>query len=225
MGTNSSKDLSKVNFHTKISSQDHRLLKLLALKYRCNIQNIVEQAIQLLRVKESLRDESITILKNEIDLYQLQHMMLQDFHMVAVGRTTFSSLIDSIPTNPIKNNNASELIEWFHNDTPLDQLSLSQILQAIKKLWISGNYFTQIDIQPIIDFPQAYKIVFSHDFDKVYGKYWTEYFKYFFSHDPLNFEIQDIAIHHQRFRMEIYEMSPRLKLPSNHKPKETPGKW
>ena len=218
--------IEKVDIHTKIWPRDQRLLKQLALKYG-NIQKVVEEAIQLLRIKESMRDEEIKkeIKINKIDLYPLSHLMLQERRMVAVGRTTFSSFIESIPTRPIEDNNASELIEWFYNDRPLDQLSLFEILQAIRSLWISGNYFIQIDIQSLPDYPQAYKIIFSHDFDKVYGQYWTKYFKYFLSHEPLNFEIQDIAIHHERFRMEIYESSPRNKPQSNFKPKSNPEGW
>jgi hypothetical protein len=175
-----------------------------------------------------MRDEDIRkeIQKDQIDFYPLSHLMLQDLRMVAVGRTTFSSFIESIPTRPIKDNNALELIEWFYNDKkPLEQLSLFEILQAIRSLWISGNYFTKVDIQSLTDYPKAYKIIFSHDFDKVYGKYWTQYFKYFLTHDPLNFKLQDIAIHHERFRMEIYESSPRPNPQSNFQPKSKPEGW
>ena len=226
MGTDSSKDTPKIDFHTKIWPRDHRLVKELALKYG-NIQNVIEEAIQLLRIRESLRDPKIMkkIKKNKIDLYPLSHLMLQDRRMVAVGRTTFSSFIESIPDSPIKDNNASELIEWFYDNKSLDHLSLLEILQAIRSLWISGNYFKQIDIQPLNDYPHAYKIIFSHDFDKNYGIYWTQYFQYFLTHDPLNFKIENIAIHHERFRMEIYESSPRIKPQSTITPKITPEGW
>jgi len=201
------KESKKIDFHSKIWPQDHQLLKKMSLKYG-NIQNVIEEAIHLLRVKESLFDEEImeNIAKHEIDLYPLSHLMLQDFRMVSVGRRTFLSLIKDKPSTPIKENNALELIEWFYNDAlPLQNLTLYQILVAIRNLWMSGNYFTKINIQSIFDehysessepIPiqnqNSFKIVFYHDCDdSTYGDYWTRYFTHFLSQSPLDFEVSD----------------------------------
>lgn len=209
----------KIDFHTKIWPRDHRLLKKLSLKYG-NIQNVIEEAIQLLKVKESLFDKDImeNITKHEIDLYPLSHLMLQDFRMVSVGRRTFLSLIQNLPDTPIQENNALELIEWFYNDTiPLNELSLHQILVAIRNLWISGNYFTKINIQSIegvtktnssesipIQDQSTFKIVFYHDCDdQTYGDYWTKYFTHFLTQQPLDFNVSKHAIRPQSFYFVI----------------------
>ncbi|MHA1745030.1 MAG: hypothetical protein ACTSWW_03455 [Promethearchaeota archaeon] len=232
MGTDPSKiddNSKKDSFHTKIWPRDHRLLKQLALKYGINIQNVVEQAIQLLRVKESLGNENISVSKSKIDLYQMQHLMLQDFHMVAVGRRTFSSLIQNLPETPIKKNNAMELVEWFHDEKKkLNELTLIEILQAIRSLWIAANYFTKIDIlSKDTEDTSAYKMIFSHGSEspEIYGKYWLRYFKHFLTQDPLDFEIKDVKIRPQSFYLEIHEISPRIKPQSNIKPKIIPEGW
>ncbi|TFH29865.1 MAG: hypothetical protein E4G98_03115 [Promethearchaeota archaeon] len=207
------KQSQKIDFHTKIWPQDHQLLKKLSLKYG-NIQNVIEEAIHLLKVRESLLDEEImqTIIKHEIDLYPLSHLMLQDFRMVSVGRRTFLSLIQNLPETPIQENNALELIEWFYNDViPIKNLTLYQVLAAIRNLWISGNYFTKINIQSTeedvnssetidIQHHHSFKIVFYHDFnDQTYGEYWTKYFTYFLSEQPLNYHVSQIVIRPQSF--------------------------
>ncbi|MHA1584503.1 MAG: hypothetical protein ACTSWL_04555 [Promethearchaeota archaeon] len=196
----------KIDFHTKIYKDDYRMIKTLALKYG-NIQKVIEKALKLVRSKEAITSANISdkIRKDKMDNYLLASIMHQEFQMVYVGRRTFLSYIKKIPQTPIEENNALELIEWFYNDEkPISELSLEEILIAIRNLWIAGNYFKNISIKPLNT--DGFKIVFYHDFnDTTYGNYWIRYFKYIFTHDPLKFKIEQVKIRPQSFYFDIYE--------------------
>lgn len=170
----------KKHLHTTVSEDIFNSIDDLVDVYGSK-QRVIEDAIRHLLVKHHLMEN---IKKRSLDEYQIWHLMRDDFLMMSVGRRTFLSYISEIPQEPIQSNNAIELIEWYYDNTSIDELNLFQILNGIKKLWIAGNYFRKVEIYPIpknIEPLKAkeYKMIFSHDIDdKSYGAYWSQYFKF-----------------------------------------------
>lgn len=193
----------KRHLHTTISPEVYETIEQLAHDYGTK-QNVIESAITLLQVRHHMVDQ---LNKQELDPYQLWHLMKSDFNMMAVARRTFLSYIKQIPEEPIQNNNALELIEWYYDNTPIKDLNLYQILEGIRNLWIAGNYFRKIDIQIMEgkDKLQAttFKMIFSHDFDaEQYGKYWAQYFKYVLELPSVGSKVE-YSTRNQSFYMEI----------------------
>lgn len=197
--------IEKVHIHTTVSKKTHKLLKKLALSHG-TISNVIEEAVDLIKIRDHLLDD---IKKSDLDEYKLWHLMRSDFRMVAVGRTTFMSFIDKIPTEPQKNNNCIELIEWFHNNRTISTLTLYEILIAIKSIWIAGNYFEKIQInqqdesEEILKYGKKFEIAFSHNYNQIkYGKYWSQYFKTVLEKEPINC-VCEIQIRNEVFYMKI----------------------
>ena len=124
-----------------------------------------EEALDLLKVREHLLDDTK---KQELDEYKLWHLMKYDFNMCAIGRTTFLSFIDKIPTEPQENNNCIDLVEWYYDNQPITKLRLYEILKAIKAIWIAGNYFWKIQIKNLDEnekdplFAKKFELSFFH---------------------------------------------------------------
>lgn len=197
------KSNSKKHIHTTISATTFDMIEKLTEQYGSK-QSVIEEAIKHLQVKNH-RLENIR--KKDLDAYQIWHLMRDDFNMMAVGRRTFLSYIAEIPEEPIRNNNAVEIIEWYHNNINIQQINLFQILEAIKYLWEAGNYFRTITIK-ILDNVEPYqanvfKMIFSHDFDDIrYGKYWAKYFKYVLEQDFIQAHVK-YNIRNQSFYLDI----------------------
>ena len=195
----------KRHIHTTISNSTYDILKKLSLNYG-SISKVIEEAVDLLKVREHLLED---IKKSDLDEYRLWHLMKYDFNMCAIGRTTFMSFIDKIPTEPQENNNCIDLVEWFYDNHPITKLTLYEILLAIKEIWIAGNYFWKIQIK-ITDetkkkplHAQKFEISFYHHFNQIkYGKYWSEYFKTVLEKEPINCKCE-ILLRNENFTMII----------------------
>lgn len=206
--------IEKVHIHTTVTKKTHKLLKNLALSYG-SISNVIEEAVDLIKIRNHLLDD---IKKSELDEYKLWHLMRTDFSMVAVGRTTFMSFIDKIPTEPQENNNCIELIEWFYNNKTISTLTLYEILSAIKSIWIAGNYFEKIQIEQqdksenIEKYGKKFEVAFFHNYIQIkYGKYWSQYFKTVLEKDPINC-VCEIQLRNEVFYMKItQDKKPKLK--------------
>ena len=192
------------HIHTTVSEKTYDILNNLAISSYGSISKVIEEAVELIIVKENLLDD---IKISELEKYKLWHLMRSVFSMVAVGRTTFMSLIDKIPTEPQENNNCIELIEWFYNNKKISTLTLYEILFAIKKIWIAGNYFEKIQIEQqdksenIEKYGKKFEVAFSHNYNQIkYGKYWSQYFKTVLEKDPINCKCE------MQLRNEIFHM-------------------
>jgi hypothetical protein len=203
------------HIHTTVSEKTYNILNNLALSSYGSVSNVIEQAVELIKIKEHLLDD---VKKSDLDEYKLWHLMRSDFSMVAVGRTTFMSFIDKIPTEPQENNNCVELIEWFHNNKTISTLTLYEILSAIRSIWIAGNYFEKIQIKvqdesgKHIKNGKKFEIAFFHKFTQIkYGKYWSQYFKTVLEKDPINCKCE-IKLRNEAFHMIITQIDkPKIK--------------
>ena len=204
------------HIHTTVSEKTYNILNNLALSTYGSISKVIEEAVELIIVKEDLLDD---IKISDLEEYKLWHLMRSVFSMVAVGRTTFMSLIDKIPTETQENNNCIELIEWFYNKT-ISTLTLYEILFAIKKIWIAGNYFEKIQIEQqdksenIEKYGKKFEVAFFHNYNQIkYGKYWSQYFKTVLEKDPINFNCNcEIQLRNEVFYMKITQIDkPKIK--------------
>ena len=198
--------VKKVHLHTTISKKTQSLLKNLAFSSYGSISKVIEEAVDLIKIRDHLLDD---IKISDLEEYKLWHLMRSEFSMVAVGRTTFMSFIDKIPTEPQEHNNCIELIEWFHDNKTISTLTLYEILTAIRKLWIAGNYFENIQIKSQDEteknpkYGKKFEMAFFHNYTQIkYGKYWSQYFKTVLEKEPINCECE-IQIRNEVFYMKI----------------------
>ncbi len=197
--------IEKMHIHTTVSKKTQILLKKLAISYG-SISNVIEEAVDLIIIRDHFLDD---INKSDLDEYKLWHLMRTDFNMMAVGRTTFMSFIDKIPTEPQENNNCIELIEWFYNNKTISTLTLYEILIAIRSIWLAGNYFWKIQIktqdksEEILKYGKKFEIAFFHHFNQIkYGKYWSQYFKTVLEKSPINC-VCEIQLRNEVFYINI----------------------
>lgn len=185
------------HLHTTISEETFEKIKTLSKRHGSHSKTI-EKAIDLLELHEGL---VIPENKQILDADMLWGFMRSELNMVAVGKTTFLSYINDIPERAIQNNNATEIIEWFYNYKRMTDLTLEEIIRAIKVIWISANYFRSIRCERIGPF--QYKMVFSHDLNDIkYSQYWGKYFQTFF--EKLGKETK-ILCRPQIFHVEVQE--------------------
>ncbi len=187
----------KKHLHTTISDETFEKIKVLSIKHGSHSKTI-EKAIDLLELHDGL---AIAENKQILDADMIWGFMRSELNMVAVGKTTFLSYINDIPERAIQNNNATEIVEWFFNYKKLTDLTLEDVIKAIKVIWISANYFRSVRCERVS--PGQYKMVFSHDLnDLKYSEYWGKYFQNFFQ--KLGKEVK-ILCRPQIFHVEIQE--------------------
>ena len=201
-----------MHIHTTISKKTQKILKNLAISSYGSISNVIEEAVELIKIRDHLLED---IKKSDLDEFKLWHLMRTDFNMMAVGRTTFMSFIDKIPTEPQENNNCVELIEWFYNNKTISTLTLYEILIAIKSIWMAGNYFWKIQIKAQdesnknLKYVKKFEIAFFHRFNQIkYGKYWSQYFKTVLEKDPINCHCE-IQLRNEVFYVNISQNEKR----------------
>ncbi len=187
------------HLHTTISTETFEKIKVLS-KMHGSHSKTIEKAIDLLELHEGL---VIPENKQSLDADMIWGFMRSELNMVAVGKTTFLGYIDNIPEKAILNNNATEIIEWFYNYKKLTDLTLEEVIKAIKAIWISANYFRSVRCERVN--PGHFKMVFSHDLnDLKYSEYWGKYFENFFQKLGI---IVKILCRPQIFHVEIQERS------------------
>ncbi len=202
----------KVHIHTTVSKKTKELLMNLADSTYGSISNVIEEAVDLIKIRDHILED---VNKSDLDKYKLWHLMRTDFNMMAVGRTTFMSFIDKIPTEPQENNNCVELIEWFYNNKTISTLTLYEMLIAIKNIWMAGNYFWKIQIKTPEEsnknpkFAKKFEIAFFHHFNQIkYGKYWSQYFKTVLEKEPINCDCK-IQLRNEVFYVNISQNEKR----------------
>ncbi|MBY8981567.1 MAG: hypothetical protein KGD57_01345 [Candidatus Lokiarchaeota archaeon] len=147
-----------------------------------NETKLIENAIRLLDKQENLERSE------DIDLWCRARDELQ---MMLIGKTTFNQLLTAAESpeesldKPMKRNIALGVILWV-TGKPINDLSLDEIINAIKKMWIVANYFYFIDIRKIAN--DEYHVIFKHHENKRYSNYWLGYYKEFFLSDELPFK-------------------------------------
>jgi hypothetical protein len=71
-------------------------------------------------------------------------------------------------------NIAFDILEW-NKIKNIDDMSLMELLNSIKNVWLSANYFYKIDIE--LGSKRSIQMLFYHDFhSRKYGDFWGNYF-------------------------------------------------
>jgi len=191
------------HLHTTIPDVTFEKIKNLSGKYGSHSKTI-EKAIDLLEMHDGL---AIPENKQILDPDLIWGFMRSELNMVAVGKTAFLSYIDDLPEKAMTNNNATEIIEWFYNYKKLNDLTLKDVIKAIKVIWISANYFRSIRCERVEE--GQYKMVFSHDTNSLkYSQYWAKYFQVFFE-TKVDADVK-ILCRPQIFHLDIQERKKQV---------------
>jgi hypothetical protein len=87
---------------------------------------------------------------------------------------------------PQKKNVGFDIILWY-TGKPIKSLSLEEIMEAVKVIWVMANYFTNIEI--IKENGDQYHMIFKHNLQKKrYSEYWGKYFIELLTSDELSFK-------------------------------------
>jgi hypothetical protein len=162
----------KLTIHTTISEKANEILKKYAnikddsgLKIFGNKSKVIERALELL-------DQYYFPEKS--DLQTIWNRARNELNMVLVGKKTYLSYISGDYKKAFTENIAIDILEWYKNENIVDML-LNELLDAIKNVWLSANYFYKIDIE--IGSKGTYQMSFYHDFhSRRYSEFWGSYF-------------------------------------------------
>lgn len=129
----------------------------------------------------------------------------EELDMVSVGKTTYLAYISGNVKAAYHQNVAIDILEWYHGK-PISEMSLEEVLEALKALWLAGNYFNKINLE--LGAEGTYLIFFYHNLrNKQYGEFWGGYFS-------------ELLSTHKSCKTEIFvrEESFILKIAQNHPP-------
>ena len=147
------KKSTKKAIHTTISSEYFAKLENLKKDKKKTKSKILEDALDLY---EKYHESGQDAFEDAMELYEkFQHPEKDDVQniwmrfrteldMVTVGKTTFLAYISGDYSKAIKENVSVEILEWYLGKT-IDKMSLEEVLNGIKDLWMAGNYFNQVE--------------------------------------------------------------------------------
>ena len=162
----------KLTIHTTISERSNEILdKLVEVKNDSdekiygNKSKVIEKALELLD-QHHYPEKS--------DLQMIWNRARNELNMVLVGKRTYLSYISGDHKKAFTENIAIDIIEWYKSKSFID-MSLDEVLDSIKNIWLSANYFYKVDIQ--VGSKGNYQMSFYHDFhSKRYSEFWGKYF-------------------------------------------------
>ncbi|MHA1819366.1 MAG: hypothetical protein ACTSU2_04040 [Promethearchaeota archaeon] len=144
MAINKNKDLEekrgkedktrKVQCHTRVSKECYDKITELSQNERSK-GDLIEKAIKF-----------YAAYKQNWDKYQKIWNKARELNMVLVGKTTFLSYLTGDYKQAWKKNVATEIIEWYSKKA-ISDMSLDEVLEYIKDIWIAANYFNKVIIE------------------------------------------------------------------------------
>jgi len=172
LNENKNKREKKLTIHTTISEKVNEILEKYAdlkdsngKKIFGNKSKVIERALELL-------DQYYYPEKS--DLQTIWNRARSELNMVIVGKRTYLSYISGDYKKAFRENIAIDIIEWYKNKN-IVEMSLDELLDSIKNIWLSANYFYKIDIE--VGSKGSYQMSFYHDFhSKRYSEFWGNYF-------------------------------------------------
>jgi predicted house-cleaning noncanonical NTP pyrophosphatase (MazG superfamily) len=185
-GSKKDKD-EKIQLHTRISTNIYKEIEELTDIYG-NKSNVIEKAVDFFKKYKKNWDEDQKIWNKAREL-----------NMLLVGKTTFMAYLSGDSKKAWEDNIATEVIEWI-SDKKIEKLTLLEILESIKKMWVAANYFTSIKIIENSEI-SAINISFFHTFNKEYSNFWANYFKRWIEKN-LSYETK-IHLRNEIFSLEI----------------------
>jgi len=147
-----------------------------------SVANVIEEAIRVFDVQKN---------PEKSDDLELWCRARDELQTMLIGKTTFNQLLAAAEKpeeslyKPGKKNIALDVILWV-TGKPIWNLSLEDIINAIKKMWIVANYFYLIDIKK--ESADQYRIIFKHYENRRFSNYWLLYFTELFHSEDLSFK-------------------------------------
>lgn len=201
----------KLGLFVKVPEETRNIIDKYKDEKGMTISNLIASAIKMFDDYESMspevhgiinkfksNDESIvSFLEKSVKFYgdqkelhrELFIRMREEMKMMLIGKTTFNQLIAAAEAPakavdmPQKSNVAFDIIMWY-NQKPLKNLTIEEIINSIKIIWIVANYFYAIDVTH--ESEDEYHMLFRHRQDKRYSRYWLGYFTEFFKSKDLS---------------------------------------
>ncbi|MHA1264769.1 MAG: hypothetical protein ACTSRS_05985 [Candidatus Helarchaeota archaeon] len=167
------KSSKKSTIHTTISKEALEILEYYLNKFTN------EKKEKIYESKSAIIEHALILLHKfhnpeQNDILSLWTLFRDELDMVAVGKTTFLSYISGDTGQAYKKNIAIEILEWYKK-RPISELSLEELLNAIKDVWIAANYFTKVEIEK--GSQGSYQMYFFHNLrNPRYGEFWSQYF-------------------------------------------------
>lgn len=162
----------RYSIHTTVSKEAYILLE----KYK----DFKDKANNLtFKKKSQIIETALELLDNYYNpekdkLQSIWNRAREDLNMVLVGKRTFLSYISGNYHKALEENIAIDIIEWYKGKR-IHEMTLSELLEAIKCIWLAANYFYKIEIE--VGSKGSYQVTFYHDFhSKEYSEYWGAYF-------------------------------------------------
>jgi len=212
----SEKEVKENSIFVKVSDETREIIDKHKEKDKLTISQIIADAIKLYDQYKSMAPEVRAIISNYKEEYggfamnfieetvkqfaenmeqgvtqELWNRAREEMNMMLIGKTTFNQLIAAAAApeerldKPHKKNVGLDIILWY-TEKPIKSLSLEEILEAVKTIWLMANYFTSIDI--IKESDDEYHMIFKHGQKKRYSEYWGKYFIELLSSDELSFK-------------------------------------
>ncbi|MFX1276766.1 MAG: hypothetical protein ACFFAT_17225 [Promethearchaeota archaeon] len=171
------KDKIRARLHTTISSETEEILNKYATlkdkngkKIYGNKSRVIEKALDLLDKFHFPEKEHEQVIWNRAK---------NELKMLMVGKPTFLAYISGNYKQVYEDNIAIDIIEWYTQKN-IEDLSIEATLNAIKDIWIAGNYFYDAKIEK--GNKGSYIMLLYHDFqNKTYSEFWGNYFSLFLS--------------------------------------------
>lgn len=177
---NDSKNIKekRLTIHTTITEKANGLLEKYAdlkddkdSKIFGHKSKVIERALELL-------DQHYY--PDKEDLQTIWNRAREELNMVLVGKRTFLSYISGDYKKAFRENIAIDILEWYKNKN-IVEMSLIELLDSIKDVWLSANYFYKIDSE--VGSKGSYQMSFYHDLhSKRYSDFWGNYFSELLSH-------------------------------------------
>ncbi|MFX1276684.1 MAG: hypothetical protein ACFFBP_09620 [Promethearchaeota archaeon] len=164
---------SKKTIHTTLSEESSEILDKFADLTDKNNQKIFGNKSKVLEKALELLDKSYNP-QNKDDLQAIWDRARNELNMVLVGKTTYLAYISGDYEKAFEENIAIDILEWYSRMS-IEDMNLSELLEAIKNVWLAANYFYQIEIE--LGSKGSYQISFYHDLhSKKYSEFWGNYF-------------------------------------------------
>ena len=164
---------NKKTVHTTISDETSEILERFASLTDNSNQKIFGNKSKVIEKALDLLDKSYNP-QNKDDLQAIWDRARGELNMVLVGKTTFLSYISGDYKKAFEDNIAIDILEWYSRMS-VEDMSLADLIESIKNVWLAANYFYNIEIE--VGSKGSFQISFYHDLhSKDYSEFWAKYF-------------------------------------------------
>ncbi len=159
-------DIRRLN--TTLSLEAYRILEKYREEYGSQ-KKTIEAALHLL-------DKDRCRLKSDHD--RIWFAIREELNGVAIGKQLLRYLIENKKEEALKSRSVDRIVEWMIKK-PIEAESRDNIISALKLIYEATNLFEHIDVVQEPD--GTYSLTFYHSLGMDVSRFYSEYFRYFFS--------------------------------------------